>query len=92
LQDLTPASVKRMQAMIDQSSSLNDVPSLQRRPTTALPARDLKAGENASTAHRDRQIACAYLAGGRTMRELAEHFGVHVSTVSRAVGKHEQSV
>jgi putative transposase len=83
--------VQRMQAMIDQASPLREVPQLQRRPTTALPVRELKLGERAGTAHRDRQIAQAYQAVGRSMREIAEHFGVHVSTVSRAVTKHDLS-
>lgn len=83
--------VQQMQARIDQGSPLREVPQLQRRPLTALPARELKAGESSNTAHRDRQLARAYLAGGRSMREIAEHFGVHVATVSRAVAKHEQA-
>ncbi|WP_232222182.1 helix-turn-helix domain-containing protein [Thioalkalivibrio paradoxus] len=37
---------------------------------------------------RRRAMAEAYLSGGYTMREIAERFGVHYSTVSRAVRNH----
>lgn len=39
------------------------------------------AGRNVAT-----EQACR--SGGHTMREMAEHFGVHDTTVSRAVRKH----
>ncbi|AGA33068.1 regulatory protein LacI [Thioalkalivibrio nitratireducens DSM 14787] len=37
---------------------------------------------------RRRAMAEAYLSGGYTMREIAERFGVHYSTVSRAIRNH----
>jgi transposase len=36
-------------------------------------------------------MAQAYLSGDYTMKQIAEHFGVHYSTVSRSVLKVEQS-
>ncbi len=33
----------------------------------------------------------AYASGGYTLKEIGEHFGVHYSTVSRAVKSHEDS-
>jgi putative transposase len=83
--------VQRMQALIDQGPTLRDIPHLQRRPTAALPSRELRPGERETSAVRDRQIAQAFLAGGQSMRAVAEHLGVHVSTVSRAVARSEMS-
>ena len=39
---------------------------------------------------RKRAMAQAYLSGNFTMKEIAEHFGVHYSTVSRAVRAEEE--
>jgi len=36
-------------------------------------------------------IALAYLSGQHTMATIAEHFGVHYTTVSRIVSAHEKS-
>ncbi|MDQ6992756.1 MAG: helix-turn-helix domain-containing protein [Mariprofundus sp.] len=35
-------------------------------------------------------MAMAYLEGGYRMKTIAEHFGVHYATVSRAVTKWEE--
>jgi transposase len=40
---------------------------------------------------RNEAIAEAYLLGHPTMAALAQHFGVHYTTVSRLVGKHENA-
>jgi transposase-like protein len=34
-------------------------------------------------------MALAYLSGDYTMKAIADHFGVHYTTVSRAVKEHE---
>ncbi|RDH80889.1 MAG: hypothetical protein DIZ78_17660 [endosymbiont of Escarpia spicata] len=36
-------------------------------------------------------MAKAYLSGDYSMREIADHFGVHYSAVSRAVGRKSKS-
>lgn len=41
---------------------------------------------------RNEAMARAYNSGAYTMREIAEYFGVHYMTVSRAVRKHEKKV
>lgn len=74
--------VKRMRANVDETHSdrLREVSRIQRR---AL-ARPLPwYAENVSD--RNRAMALAYASGHYSMKEIADWFGVHYSTVSRAV-------
>ena len=79
--------VKRMQKLIDSGPPLRDVPQLQRRPARGLVKP--KAGEPPDPATRDAAMAHAYASGCHSMQEIAELHSVHVSTVSRAVARHE---
>jgi len=60
--------------------SLREVPRAQRRAI----AKPLSYFESAYPI-RPEALARAFLSGAYTMREIADHFGVHYSTVSRAV-------
>ena len=77
------AFVKKMQAEVDKKPTLAEIPRAQRR---AL-ARALS--DYARMHERDEAIALAYLSGQHTMAKIAEHFGVHYTTVSRLVKVHE---
>jgi putative transposase len=74
--------VEKMQRHIAAPDDLKEVPRLQRRPM-AKPlehyARKGRAG-----------MAEAYLSGDYTMQQIAAHFAVHYSTVSRAVRQSEK--
>lgn len=72
------AFVQRMQCLADQP--LAEVPRMQRRPM-ALPLTDYMAR------HVDRNSAmkAAYASGDYTLQAIADAFGVHYATVSRAV-------
>ncbi len=59
---------------------LREVPRMQRR----APPRPLTTYSGAGHS-RHEAMARAYLAGGYSQREIADHFGVHYATVSRAV-------
>lgn len=72
--------VKRMQAYIENPSQLLEVPIAQRR----MPAKALSYYAEI-TCDRDEAMQLAYLTGQYTLREIANYFGVHYSTVSRAV-------
>lgn len=65
-------------------SALKEVTRLQRRPV----AKPLKWYEQ-TTETPKQAMALAYLSGEYSMKEIAEWFGVHYSTVSRAVKLHE---
>jgi REP element-mobilizing transposase RayT len=65
---------------MQKSESLSEISPAHRR---AL-ALSLEEYSKLSTS-RDEAMACAYLSGAYKMREIADHFGVHYMTVSRAV-------
>ena len=79
------AFVARMQALIPANQPLAEVPRLQRRQS-AKPLLDYK------TEHEDQPrvgMALAYLSGKYAMKEIAEVFKMHYTTVSRAVKEYE---
>lgn len=77
--------VARMQSTISTGQSLDEIPRMQRRPI-AKPLTNYLA----DYAH-DPQLgmAMAYLAGDYAMKQVADAFGVHYTTVSRAVKAYE---
>jgi REP element-mobilizing transposase RayT len=77
------AFVRKMQAQIEQKPTLDEIPRAQRRAMTQPLAEFEKRYQ------RDEAMARAYLSGQHTLAEIARHFGVHYSTVSRAVRKFE---
>jgi putative transposase len=81
--------VQRMQKLIDSGPPLREVPQLQRRPARGLGKS--KAGEAPDAKTRDAIMAQQYAGGRHSMREIAERHGVHLSTVSRAVVRAEDS-
>ncbi|GAB5606013.1 transposase [Sideroxyarcus sp. TK5] len=76
--------LKRMQAMTDKAA-IGEIPRAQRRPV----ARPL---DYYQTKHPDAKAAmsAAYATGDYTLQEIADHFGVHYATVSRAVKKGDE--
>lgn len=72
------AFVQRMQALADQS--LAEVPRTQRRPMAQPLAHYL-----AANSERNAAMATAYASGDYTLQAIADAFGVHYATVSRAV-------
>ena len=79
--------VQRLQRKAPKAADLGEIPRMQRRPR----ARPLGAYAKAASEDRDRAIAMAYASGDYTMKQIAEHFGVHYSTVSRSVAKWEKA-
>ncbi len=72
--------VERMQAKSKVEGDQMTIPRLQRRPPP-LPLEVIsKTQENRNTA-----IIAAYATGAYSYREIADHFGVHLSTVGRIV-------
>ena len=74
--------VDRMQTHVKVGGDVLSVPKLQRRPPAAsLP--EIAAGFT----DRDAAVIAAYATGAYSYREIAEHFGVHLSTIGRIVRK-----
>ena len=77
------AFVKKMQSLMDKKPTLTEIPRAQRRALT-------RALSDYAGAHpRDKAIARAYLSGQHTMAAIADHFGIHYTTVSRLVKAYE---
>jgi hypothetical protein len=82
----TDGFVERHRALAEDPQRLREVPRAQRRalgkPLSAF-------ADQYSTRHE--AMARAFSSGAYTMQEIAEHFGVHYSTVSRAVRRFESA-
>ena len=74
------AFVDQMKSQIEPDRDDLEIPKTQRRRCTM----DLT---EIAEVHKDRKAAmrAAYQSGSYTLRQIAEHFGVHYSTVSRAI-------
>lgn len=79
------AFVTQIQALNPENQQLSEVPRLQRR-LNAKPLADYKT-EYAEQPQLG--MARAYLSGKYAMKEIAEVFAVHYTTVSRAIKNHE---
>ena len=79
------AFVRKMQVLVDKKPAVTEVPRAQRRAMTR-PLSDF-----ADNHARNEAIALAYLSGRHTMAAIAEHFGVHYTTVSRLVKAYENA-
>lgn len=79
--------VECMQGQIDTGSDISEIPRAQRRPQAKL-----LDDYQRSYADRNEAMAQAYLTGDYTLKAIAEHFGVHYATVSRAVRKYEKDL
>lgn len=78
------AFVQKMQALAQENATFSEIPHAQRRAITQ-PLALFEAGYP-----RKQAMAQAYLSGQHSMAMIARHFGVHYTTVSRAVHRVEQ--
>ena len=79
--------IVRIQKHANVDGDLSEVPRAQRwAPAKPLAYFETKFGDSAEA------MAQAFLLGHYTLAQIARHFGVHYSTVSRAVRNHEKSV
>jgi putative transposase len=76
--------IKKMQSVLVKKPGLTEIPRAQRHAW----ARDL--ADYARAHERDEAIAMAFLSGHHTMAAIADHFGVHYTTVSRLVKRYEE--
>ena len=76
--------MQRMQALVGDATALAEIPRAQRRPL-AKPLAFYR-----DTIHEPKAaMAAAYATGDYTMQQIADCFGVHCATVSRAVKRKE---
>ena len=79
------AFAERLRRQAPKDTDLGEIPRIQRRAV----AKPLSSFVKAAQGNRDAAIAAAFQSGDYTMKQIAEHFGVHYSTVSRVVKKAE---
>jgi REP element-mobilizing transposase RayT len=77
----------RMQSSLASEQILDEVPRIQRRP----PAKPLADYQTEYADDPRAGMARAYLSGDHAMKTIAEAFGVHYATVSRAVRAYENA-
>lgn len=77
--------ITRTQKRMDRHRNLSEVPRAQRRAPAKSLAWYAQHSRDSKTA-----MARAFLSGGYTLKAIADHFGVHYSTVSRAVKDREE--
>jgi len=77
--------VASMHAAVSSEQSLDEIPRMQRRlPAKSLDGYREEHGENSRMG-----MALAYLSGDYSMKAIADKFGVHYTTVSRAVKEYD---
>jgi putative transposase len=80
------AFVERLKRQLPKERDLREVPRVRRRPPPKPLAYFLRMRD------RRQAMARAYRSGGYTMQQIADAFGVHYATVSRAVHAVERTV
>jgi putative transposase len=76
--------VAKMRAAIEKKPGLNKTPRTNKRVLSR------KLADYARAHERDEAIALAFLSGRHTMAAIADHFGLHLTTVSRLVKVYER--
>ncbi len=74
--------VKKLHGRVKAGDRLKEIPRAQRRPDPQPLDHYLRHARDPQQA-----MTAAYLSGGYTLAQIAQHFQVHYSTVSRAVGR-----
>lgn len=76
--------IQQMQQLSSTEALIKEIPSAQRRPL----AQPLQFYQNTYSNIKEAMVK-AYASGDYTMQQIAHHFGVHYSTVSRAIKIYE---
>ena len=86
----TEGFVTKLRGLIDDKENLKEVPKLQRY-VARRPLRELiKEKRGKKRKAEDQTIYTAYVRYGYTMKEIAEHLGLHYATVSRIIKRAER--
>ncbi len=83
--------VSRLRELLKGKEGLKEVPRAQRYATRPSLEQLLPRDKPVQLSERDEAVYKAHVAYGYRLREIADHLGVHYSTVSRAVKRMEES-
>ena len=83
--------IEECKRILDVSTDLQEVPRLQRYAERPMLSQLLSEKIRRDKARRNRAISDAHVTYGYTLKEIADHVGVHYTTVSRVIhdGKRE---
>jgi REP element-mobilizing transposase RayT len=77
--------IKQLSALLDEKRNMKEVPRLQRYVARTSLGELFKGKRGKERKAEDKTIYAAYVRYGYTMKEIAEHLGLHYATVSRAI-------
>ena len=89
--------VTKMRGVMESKISLDTIPRAHRGAKKNKQKRDQTRAQSRALAdyarahERDEAVALAFLSGRHTMAEIATHFGLHLTTVSRLVRVYERA-
>lgn len=83
--------MEKLNLMLTHKGDLKEIPRVQRYITRPLLEEILK-WDNETKSSKDKKIYEAYIRYGYTLREIAEHLGVHYATISRAIKRVEGKI
>ncbi|MDO9124413.1 MAG: transposase [Deltaproteobacteria bacterium] len=81
----TDEFIQQLSGLLDEKGNIEEVPRLQRYVARPLLSELFKGKKVKGRKAEDKAIYAAYVRYGYTMKEIAEHLGVHYATVSRAI-------
>jgi len=81
----TDEFIQQLRGLLDEKGNIEEVPRLQRYVARPLMSELFKGKKVKERKAEDKAIYDAYVRYGYTMKEIAEHLGVHYATVSRAI-------
>ena len=81
----TDEFIQQLRGLLDEKGNIEEVPRLQRYVARPLLSELFKGKKVKERKAEDKAIYDAYVRYGYTMKEIAEHLGVHYATVSRAI-------
>jgi hypothetical protein len=82
--------IKQLSDLIREKENIKEVPRPQRHPARSPLSEIFKGKKQKEKKVEDKIIYAAYVQHGYTMREIAEHLGLHYATISRAIKRMEQ--
>lgn len=74
--------VEEVMQTVRKNADLSEVPRVQRIPRQSLDSYEREAGDSSLA------MLLAYKSGAYSLKDIARHFGVHYSTVSRRIRRH----
>lgn len=81
----TDEFIQQLSGLLDEKGNIKEVPRLQRYVARPQLSELFKGKKVKGRKAEDKAIYAAYVRYGYTMKEIAEHLGVHYATVSRAI-------